>query len=270
MSAIEAGFRSARTPAKINLYNLGNRERAGWHSGRPPNCTVQSGTLSLIEVELINGARGRNRTGTIAMIEGFSYQLQLSLRVQCTLCGLDFLFTITKIYNLVLGGSRQVSTLSMEGIVKLHKYSESELKAAVSSSASLRQTLLALGVSPYGGNYTVLKKAINHFKLDVSHFHGRAWNRGKKLPKRRATQEYLSNQQPIQSYKLKKRLLNEGYLKPACAGCERTLWLGRPIPLELDHVDGNRKNNSLNNLRLLCPNCHALTPTYRSKNRSKA
>jgi len=43
--------------------------------------------------------------------------------------------------------------------------------------------------------------------------------------------------------------------------------MGGPIPLELDHIDGCRSNNQLQNLRLLCPNCHALTPTYRSKRR---
>lgn len=46
--------------------------------------------------------------------------------------------------------------------------------------------------------------------------------------------------------------------------------MGQPIPLELDHIDGNHQNNALQNLRLLCPNCHALTPTFRDKNKSCA
>jgi predicted nucleic acid-binding Zn ribbon protein len=52
-----------------------------------------------------------------------------------------------------------------------------------------------------------------------------------------------------------------------CESCHNTQWLGQPVPLELEHVDGNHENNLLKNLKLLCPNCHALTPTYKSKNK---
>lgn len=52
-----------------------------------------------------------------------------------------------------------------------------------------------------------------------------------------------------------------------CSRCARTVWEGEPIPLSLDHVDGNATNNHPENLRLLCHNCHALTPTFAGKNR---
>ncbi len=154
--------------------------------------------------------------------------------------------------------------------MKLRKYTEKELNAAVSSSSSLQQVLLKLDVAPYGGNYVVLKKAIAHFQLDTTHFKGQAWSKGKSLKKKRTLDDYLSNRAPIQSYKLKNRLIKEGIFKRECMNCRLTQWKGKPIPLELDHIDGNNTNNSLKNLRLLCPNCHALTPTYRSKNRSRA
>jgi hypothetical protein len=154
--------------------------------------------------------------------------------------------------------------------MKLHKYSEAQLRKAVKDATSMRQVLLLLQVAPYGGNYDVLKKAIKHYDLDTSHFSGQAWNKGKILPARFPLERYLSNELPIQSYKLKNRLLKEGTFKPICDQCGKTHWLNRSIPLELDHINGNNKDNSIDNLRLLCPNCHALTPNYRSKNRSRA
>ncbi len=129
---------------------------------------------------------------------------------------------------------------------------------------------MRLDVAPYGGNYDVLRRKLALQNIDTSHFTGRAWSRAQVLPPRKSLDSYLSQGEPIQSYKLKRRLLRAGMLVAKCSGCGLQEWLGMPIPLELDHVNGNNKDNRLENLRLLCPNCHALTPTYRSKRRSTA
>lgn len=71
---------------------------------------------------------------------------------------------------------------------------------------------------------------------------------------------------PRSSTDLRRRLLAEGVLEARCSCCGGTRWQEGPIPLELDHVNGDRCDNRLQNLRLLCPNCHALTPTYRGRN----
>ena len=54
-----------------------------------------------------------------------------------------------------------------------------------------------------------------------------------------------------------------------CECCENSQWMNKPIPLDLDHCNGDFNDNSLSNVRLLCPNCHAQTPTYKIKNRGK-
>ncbi|MDR0811166.1 MAG: HNH endonuclease [Paludibacter sp.] len=70
-----------------------------------------------------------------------------------------------------------------------------------------------------------------------------------------------------QSFKLKNRLINENVKNAVCEKCGLTEWNGKPIMLELHHIDGNRQNHLLKNLRLLCPNCHSQTDTYRAKNK---
>ena len=89
------------------------------------------------------------------------------------------------------------------------------------------------------------------------------------MMKTRDMDAYLSNEVPMQSDKLKIRLINEKYLEPMCAICQREEWEDQEIPLQLDHINGNNDDNRLPNLRLLSPNCHAQTPQYRLKDELK-
>ncbi len=71
-----------------------------------------------------------------------------------------------------------------------------------------------------------------------------------------------------QSYKLKIRLIEEGYKKNICESCGIEEWNGKSIQMELHHVDGNRVNHNISNLQVLCPNCHSQTDNFRAKNKS--
>lgn len=85
------------------------------------------------------------------------------------------------------------------------------------------------------------------------------------------TQDILDGKHPgYKTHRLRERLLSENWKKHECENCKNSEWLGSPIPLELHHIDGNNSNNFLENLQLLCPNCHALTENYRGrKNKNK-
>ena len=69
-----------------------------------------------------------------------------------------------------------------------------------------------------------------------------------------------------QSSKLKRRLIPRDTRVPGARECGLTQWNGKPIPLELHHINGDSTDNRIENIRILCPNCHAQTPTYRGKN----
>lgn len=169
----------------------------------------------------------------------------------------------------------------MDTIKSLHfprtrKYTIQEFITAVQNSKSVREALKKLEVEPKGGNYKIFYNTAQQLGLDTSHFTGRGHNLGKRgknrIGGRAATpiQDLLVENSSYQSFKLKHRLLIENILPPECNSCKLSTWMNRPIPLELDHVNGVNTDNRIENLRLLCPNCHALTPTYRGKNKFRA
>ena len=73
----------------------------------------------------------------------------------------------------------------------------------------------------------------------------------------------------MQTFKLKNILIKFGFKQHLCECCKLKEWNNKPIPLELHHKDGNKYNNILSNLVLLCPNCHAQTDSYRAKNKRR-
>ena len=149
---------------------------------------------------------------------------------------------------------------------KNRNYSLEEFQQICNESESVREVVQKLGYAPNGGGTAArIKRDIENNNIDISHFTGQAHtkNIGKyKTP----IEDYLTNKVKITSHKLRLRLLKEGIFEYKCACCGNSEWLGRPIPLELHHKDGNKDNNNLDNLELRCPNCHYFTETYKTKN----
>jgi hypothetical protein len=102
-------------------------------------------------------------------------------------------------------------------------------------------------------------------KLNITYIGNRGL-RGKKSGKNRKPSLYYSNNDIIiPSSRLRKKLIEDGVKKDSCELCNLTEWLGQKIPLELHHIDGNRFNNKIENLQILCPNCHSLTHNHSTK-----
>ena len=147
-------------------------------------------------------------------------------------------------------------------------WTDEQLKVAAAQSRSVAAVLRALGLRAAGGNYELVQRRIQLLAIDRGHWTGQGHWLGRHnphVPKAPLTL-ILRRNSTYQSNKLRRRLIGEGILSAVCSECKQTEWYGRPIPLELDHVDGDRTNNELANLRLLCPNCHALTSTFRGRN----
>ncbi len=150
-------------------------------------------------------------------------------------------------------------------------WSLEQLQLAVRKSKSYRAVLKALNLVPAGGNYLQIQKYVKQYKLDCSHFTGKLWNKGMRgyFRPRIPLEGVLIENSDYQSFKLKRRLFREGLKQPCCEMCG---WAVKTpdgyLPLELDHINGDHRDNRLLNLRILCPNCHSLQPTHRGRRRT--
>jgi hypothetical protein len=152
--------------------------------------------------------------------------------------------------------------------IRSRRWSKEQLINAVQTSRSHSQVLRKLGLAALGGNYAQLKKYLKECNLDTSHFRKQGWSKGLKIKPyyHKTISELLVENSETNTVSVKRRLLKEGIFEYKCYKCSNISWNDQPIPLELEHINGIRTDNRLENLTLLCPNCHAQTSTYRGKN----
>jgi 5-methylcytosine-specific restriction endonuclease McrA len=150
------------------------------------------------------------------------------------------------------------------------KYTKELLETNVKDCYSFAELCRRLGLKPEGSNPKTLRKKMDEFGVDYSHFTGQAWNKnpnnpvykGKYLPK-------LCEHSSLSSANVKELVYRLGLKENKCEICGITEWQGKPIICELHHINGDSTDNRIENLQILCPNCHSQTDNFRSRNRSK-
>lgn len=165
----------------------------------------------------------------------------------------------------------------MPGPGKQRRWTDEQLTAAVPRARSMRQVLAQLNLKPGGMQYVLIRRRIEALGLDTTHFLGQRWNLGdpRGLLKRAAARSFDDILVQDSTYQdtdsLRRRLLRAGMLDKVCAICRLPpTWCERPLVLRLDHVNGDRADHRLENLRLLCPNCDSQTPTFAGRNKGRA
>lgn len=138
------------------------------------------------------------------------------------------------------------------------KYSKELLEPIVLKSNSYGDVCRLLNISTSTGAQSYVTNKIKEFGLDVAHFTGQNWRKGRNFPNERVDlSKLLVKGRKVGSHSLKKYLIIAGIKQAQCEICFIKDWQREPVVLELDHIDSDHDNNELINLQIICPNCHA-------------
>jgi Zn finger protein HypA/HybF involved in hydrogenase expression len=155
------------------------------------------------------------------------------------------------------------------------KYNKEVLTQFVKESNSIANVLKLLKLKPAGGNYKTILKKFNEYNIDTSHFLGMGWNKNKKLHQKYSKEEFIKkflvvNSTYTNTHRLKLKLFEFRLKERKCEKCGQSeIWFGENLSLHLDHINGINNDYRLENLKVLCPNCHSQTSTYCGKNVDK-
>lgn len=150
--------------------------------------------------------------------------------------------------------------------MKTPKYTDEQFIEAVSGCKTIKGTLEKLGLQMSGGNYYSFYKTLRRLNVTIDHFDG--WS-GKcpaaPFVKSKLDDILIKNSSYSSTHHLKHRLYKENLLKEECSICGIKNWQGALLSLHLDHINGEHTDNRIENLRILCPNCHSQTSTFSGK-----
>ena len=150
------------------------------------------------------------------------------------------------------------------------KYTIEQVKKAAISSINFSELCRKIGCPDSGNSYQILKKRCILWNVDTSHFTGKS-HKGSRNPsfiRRKGADDILKDDYIFRAnHSLLKRAMIEKGIPYQCNKCDLTHWQGKEITLDIDHINGNRTDNTIKNLRFLCPNCHRQTDTFGSKNK---
>ena len=149
------------------------------------------------------------------------------------------------------------------------KNSDDEVfKAIVQKSNSIREVIAAFNLNVCGAQYDSVKAKMATLGLSTDRFDKTQYSKSAQNSVRIPLSVILIDNSSYSNFtRLKIRLVKEGLLKYRCNICSLTDWLGSKISLQLDHINGNDRDHRIENLRLLCPNCHSQTSNYAGRNK---
>lgn len=145
-----------------------------------------------------------------------------------------------------------------------------EFKLIVNESRTITECLKKLGLVNKGRNNKTFLARIEEENISIEHIRRQSASvaqEGKRIP----LEDFLVLGREVQGSAIKKKLVSAGLMKDECSVCgQLPEWNGKPLSLELDHINGNRLDNRIENLRIICPHCHSQTDTFRGRaNRGK-
>lgn len=134
-------------------------------------------------------------------------------------------------------------------------------------SNSLNNLCNNLGLKGVDGYYKKINKIIKENNLSTKHFGtikiGRQNRNGYTAM---SDDEFFVSDAKRNGESIIKRLVNGGYKEYKCEGCKTTEWMGKPLRLQVHHINGDHYDNRIENIQILCPNCHSQTDTYARNN----